>query len=165
MFAFPSSSYTGPCAAAGFTSGCCIGSRCHVSAGNCARILTLLVALNVSQTLLVALNVSQTGCSSQVQWVVKQPRVLFLADSNLPSLQHSQEVKHGESGTDLTRLKFRVVPSAVPPIRVVLPLATRGAVLRETARLPQAATVMSPATTSAHAVMTSLQLAATVREQ
>ena len=35
MFAFPSSSYTGPCAAAGFTSGCCTGRRCHVSAGNC----------------------------------------------------------------------------------------------------------------------------------
>ena len=47
--------------------------------------------------------------------------------------------------------------------KVVLPLATRGAVLSETARLPQAATVMSPATTSTPAVMTSLQLAATVR--
>ena len=97
-----------------------------------------------------------------MQWVVKQPRVLFMADSNLPSLQHSREVKHGESGTDLTRLKFRVVPPAVPPIRVVLPLATRGAVLRETARLPQAATVTSPATTSTPAVMISLKLTATV---
>jgi len=53
----------------------------------------------------------------------------------------------------------------VPPIRAVLPLATRGAVLRETARLPQAATVMSPATTSAHAVMTLQQVAAAVRTQ
>jgi len=61
------------------------------------------------------------------------------------SLQHPQEVEveveGGEGGTELTRLrkpKLRVVP----PIRAVLHLATRGAVLRETARLPQAATVM-----------------------
>jgi len=44
-------------------------------------------------------------------------------------------------------------------------LATVGAVLRETARLPQAAIVMSPAIISTPAVMTSLQLAATVRTQ
>ena len=80
------------------------------------------------------------------------------------SLQHPRdvEVEGGEGGTKLSRLirpKLRVVP----PTRAVLPLATVGAVLRETARLPQAATVMSPATTSTPAVMTSLQLAATVR--
>ena len=51
----------------------------------------------------------------------------------------------------------------LPPIRAVLQLATVGAVLRETARLPQAAAVMSPAITSAPAVMTSSRLAATVR--
>ena len=51
----------------------------------------------------------------------------------------------------------------LPPLRAVLQLASVGAVLRETARLPQAATVMSPATTSTPAVMTSSRLAATVR--
>ena len=45
----------------------------------------------------------------------------------------------------------------------MLQLVTLGAVLRETARLPQAATVMSPATTSTPAVMTSPLMAATVR--
>ena len=59
----------------------------------------------------------------------------------------------------LTRMKYRLVP----PIRAVLQLVSMGAVLRETARLPQAATVTSPATTSAPAVMTSQKLAATVR--
>jgi len=62
-------------------------------------------------------------------------------------------------------LQYPTKPSLVPSTRAVLPPATRGAVLRETARLPQAATVMSPATTSATAVMISLQLAATVRTQ
>ena len=52
---------------------------------------------------------------------------------------------------------------SVPPIRAVLQLVTVGAVLRVTARLSRAVTVMSPATTSAPAVMTSLLMAATVR--
>ena len=60
-----------------------------------------------------------------------------------------------------TRMKLRLMP----PIRAVLQLATLGAVLRETARLPPAATVIPPATTSTPAVMTSPQLAATVRTQ
>ena len=49
-----------------------------------------------------------------------------------------------------------------PPIRAVLHLVKVGAVLRKTARLPQAATVISPATTSGPAVVT---MAATVRIQ
>ena len=56
-------------------------------------------------------------------------------------------------------------PWMLPPLWAVVQLVTVGAVLRETARLPQAATVMSPATTSAPAVMTSLLMAATVRIQ
>ena len=44
----------------------------------------------------------------------------------------------GVGGTELTRPKLRVVP----PTRAVKQLATVGAVLRETARLSQAATVM-----------------------
>ena len=59
----------------------------------------------------------------------------------------------------LTRIKLRLLAST----RAVLQLVTVGAVLRETARLPQAATVMSPATTSGPAVVTSQMLAATVR--
>ena len=59
----------------------------------------------------------------------------------------------------LTRMKSRLVSS----IRAVLQLVSVGVVLRETARLPQVATVISPATTSALAVMTSQMLAATVR--
>ena len=62
-------------------------------------------------------------------------------------------------------LQYPTKPSLVRSTRAVLPLATVGAVLRETARLPQAATVMSPATTSAPAVMTLQQVAATVRTQ
>jgi len=40
-----------------------------------------------------------------------------------------------------TRLSYPIL-KVVPPIRAVKQLATVGAVLRETARLPQAATVM-----------------------
>jgi len=64
-----------------------------------------------------------------------------------------------EGVSRLTWMKSRLVP----PIRAVLQLVSMGAVLRETAKLPQAATVTSPATTSAPAVMTSQKLAATVR--
>jgi len=46
--------------------------------------------------------------------------------------------------------------------RDVLLLATVAAVLRESAKLPQAAIVMPPVTISKTAVMTSQQLAATV---
>jgi len=51
------------------------------------------------------------------------------------------EVEGGEGGTELTRLSYPKL-KVVPPIRAVKQLATVGAVLRETARLPQAATVM-----------------------
>ena len=63
------------------------------------------------------------------------------------SLQHPQEVEvesgevesgEVEGGTVISRPKLRVVP----PIRAVKQLATVGAALRETASLPQAATVM-----------------------
>ena len=52
----------------------------------------------------------------------------------------SGEVESGEveGGTVISRPKLRVVP----PIRAVKQLATVGAALRETASLPQAATVM-----------------------
>lgn len=59
----------------------------------------------------------------------------------------------------LTRMKSRLVSS----IRAVLQLVSVGAALRETARLPQVATVISTATTSSLAVMTSKKLAASVR--
>ena len=74
--------------------------------------------------------------------------------------------QHPGGGTELSRLsrsRLRLKLRSVPPIRAVLQLATVGAVLRVTARLSRAVTVMSPATTSAPAVMTSPRLAATVR--
>ena len=53
----------------------------------------------------------------------------------------------------------------LPPTRAALQLATVGAVLTKTAKLPPAATAMSYATSSTTAAMTSHQLAAIVRAQ
>ena len=98
--------------------------------------------------------------------MLMSPFLLKGADVLCLSLQHMHprdvDVNVGVNVGELprlTRINLRLLAST----RAVLQLVTVGAVLRETAKLPQAATVMSPATTSGPAVMTSQKLAATVR--